>query len=144
MRSRLVIAVILLITSAPVFAGPAGVVKDAKGKVQVEREGSLAGIASGRKILENDVILTGKDGSVGIIFRDDTLMSLGPNSRIVIDKFLFAPKDKSFSFVTSMSKGTASVATGLIGKLAPDTMKFKTPSATLGVRGTRFLILVQE
>lgn len=144
MQTRHVLAVILLMIATTVFAEPVGVVKETKGMVQVEQGGTLKGIANGQKILENDIVLTGVDGSVGIIFRDDTLMSLGPNSRIAIDKFVFVPKQKSFSFVASMSKGSASVATGLIGKFAPDTIKFNTPSATLGVRGTRFLILVQE
>jgi len=149
MLSKLLVAAILffsamVLSTTPAFAEEVGVVKDSQGGVQIERDGSLTAIAVGEKIQKNDVILTGEDGSIGVIFRDDTLMSLGPNSRIVIDDYVFVPKDKSFSFVTNMSKGTVSVATGLIGKLAPETMKFKTPTATLGVRGTRFLILVEE
>ena len=80
---------------------------------------------------------------MGVIFRDDTTLSLGPDTRIVIDEFLFSPAEGKLGFVSSISKGTAAYLSGKINKLSPGATRVETPLAVLGIRGTRFLIEVE-
>lgn len=94
------------------------------------------------KISQGDTIKTGVAGNVGLIFDDDTVASLGPDSEIVVKSFLFNPVDNELSFVSKLIKGTFCFVTGQIAKLAPKAVVFETPEATLGVRGTKFLVKI--
>jgi hypothetical protein len=78
-----------------------------------------------------------------VVFNDDTLLSLGPGSVLVIDEFVFAPNQGKFSIVIRMLKGTAAYLSGLISKLAPESAHFETPSASIGIRGTKFVVKVE-
>jgi hypothetical protein len=78
-----------------------------------------------------------------VIFKDDTLLSLGPESALVIDKFVFVPREGKFSIVLRMIRGTVAYLSGLISKLAPDSAHFETPTASIGIRGTRFVVRVE-
>ncbi|MBP1735686.1 MAG: putative exported protein [Deltaproteobacteria bacterium] len=123
---------------------PAGVVKTIKGAASIVRQEKVVSAAYGQKIFSGDTIKTGPDGSLGIIFEDDTLISLGPNSEIIINEFVFAPAQGNMSIVTRMIKGTVTYLSGIIAKLSPQSVKFETPTATLGIRGTRFYAQVEE
>jgi hypothetical protein len=94
------------------------------------------------KIQQGDTIKTGSSGSVGLIFDDDTAVSLGPNSELAVESFQFKPAEQKLSFFARLFKGTFCFVTGQIAKLAPDKVKFETPEATLGVRGTKFLVKI--
>ncbi len=75
---------------------------------------------------------------------DDTTLSLGPNSEIIIKDYAFAPKEGKFAFLGRMVKGTFSYISGLIGKLSPNSIQLEIPDATIAVRGTKLLVEVQE
>jgi hypothetical protein len=79
-----------------------------------------------------------------VILKDDTSLSLGPNSVVVVDQFLFAPAEGKLSLVTRMVQGTAVYISGIIAKLSPQSVRLETPNATIGTRGTRFLVKVDE
>jgi hypothetical protein len=92
------------------------------------------------KLLEGDVIATGRDGSAGVTFNDDSLLSVGPDSVLAIDRFAFDSTTNQGAFDTSLRKGTLSVVSGKIAKQSPDAMRVKTPTAILGARGTELLV----
>jgi hypothetical protein len=117
-------------------------VKTVSGMATVVRQGGTILATIGLEIWENDTLHTGSNGSMGIVFNDDTFLSLGPGSDLVIDEFVFAPKQGKFSIVLRMLKGTAAYLSGLISKLAPDSAHFETPSASIGIRGTKFIVKV--
>jgi hypothetical protein len=117
-------------------------VQKVSGTATVVRQGQTIPATMGLEIWQNDTLRTGPDGSIGVVFNDDTLLSLGPESVLVIDEFVFAPKQGKFSIVLRMLKGTAAYLSGLISKLAPESARFETPSASIGIRGTRFVIKV--
>ncbi|KIX11187.1 hypothetical protein X474_26330 [Dethiosulfatarculus sandiegensis] len=94
------------------------------------------------QLKEGDVMTTGSPGSMGVILRDDTVLSLGPDSRLELNQFTFVPAKGEMSLFTRMLKGTATYLSGTIGKLAPEKVKMETPQTTIGIRGTRFLIRV--
>ena len=118
-------------------------VQKVSGVATVVREGQTISAKIGLEIWKNDILRTGRDGSIGVIFNDDTLLSLGPESVLVIDEFVFAPRQGKFSIVIRMLKGTAAYLSGLISKLAPESAHLETPSASIGIRGTKFVVKVE-
>jgi len=139
---RIVIFLLLFILAAswPVFAADdfAGSVKNVQGSVLVKRQDMTLSATRGMKIYANDVISTGKDGSVGIILRDNTIFSLGPESELELKEYVFVPDQGSFYMLAKMVRGTFVYVSGLIGKLSPDSIKIETPVGTIAIRGTRF------
>jgi hypothetical protein len=104
----------------------------------------LISVKTGDKLFVRDAIVTGQNGAIGVILRDDSLISIGSNSRLIINEFLLKPEKKELSFVASVIKGTMVCLTGLIAKLDRDAVQVKTPTATIGVRGTHFAVRVEE
>jgi len=128
----------------PAGASPAiATVQKVTGTATIVRQGQSISAALGLEIWENDTLRTGPDGSIGVIFNDDTSLSLGPESALVVDRFLFAPRQGKFSIVLRMLKGTAAYLSGLISKLAPESAHFETPTASIGIRGTKFVVRVE-
>lgn len=127
-------------TSAAEPPSPIGCIKTVQDKASVLRGGNSIPAQAGAMVYTGDVFLTDQTGSLGVIFRDDTLVSLGPNSRVKIDDFVFQPERGGFSFLSRLIQGTAAFVSGQIAKLAPETMRVQTPVAEIGVRGTRFAV----
>lgn len=124
-------------------AEQAGMVKVSKGSVSIERDGKKMTADVGTPVLVADRVRTGTDGSVGVTLRDNTLLSAGPNSLIVIDKFAFDNTTQDGNMSVGIRKGTLSVASGKIAKRTPESVDFHTPTSVLGVRGTEFVIEVE-
>ena len=134
-----------------VFLGPslasaeqvlAGKVKKIRGTVFVVRGDRTQTLRVGDPVFQNDLMQTGAAGAVGIIFEDNTILSLGPKSRLAIDGYSFVPEQGKLSLLLRLLRGTASYLSGIIGKQAPEAVKFQTPDATIGIRGTKFLVKV--
>jgi len=121
-----------------------GVVRTVAGAATVLRGEKTLEASPGLKLLVGDTLLTGRDGSIGIILRDDSSLSIGPESRLVVRSFLFSPTEGKFDLLARISRGTMAYISGLIGMLAPENARFETPSATIGIRGTRFAVKVGE
>jgi hypothetical protein len=119
-------------------------VSEVTGSATIERGFQTLAAATGTRLQSEDAIKTGEDGSIGIIFDDETTISLGPNSSLKIQSYVFNPGASEFSFVVRLFKGTAAYVSGLIAKLSPGSTEFITPSASIGIRGTRFVIQVDE
>lgn len=120
----------------------AGKVKKIRGTVFVVRGDRTQTLRVGDPVFQNDLMQTGATGAVGIIFEDNTILSLGPKSRLAIDGYTFAPEQGKLSLLLRLLRGTASYLSGIIGKQAPEAVKFQTPDATIGIRGTKFLVKV--
>jgi hypothetical protein len=121
-------------------AADVGQVKTSSGAVHIERQGQRVPAAVGQRVQPADVVVTGADGSVGITFLDGSLLSMGPDSTLAIDRFAFDSTTHQGSFESSLRKGTLAVVSGKLAKQSPEAMKVKTPAAVLGVRGTEFLV----
>jgi len=129
---------------ATALADDVGIVKVSKGTAAIERVGQRLPVPVGAKVREGDVVITGADGSVGITFGDNTLLSIGPDSSLAIDRFAFDPTTHKGAFETSLNRGTLAAVSGKIAKQSPDAMKVRTPAAVLGVRGTEFVVRTGE
>lgn len=146
MASMAAIIARCLVAGAAVFAVEAagaadsvGQVKIATGTVAVERDGKTSALAVGDRVFQSDTIVT-KDGMVGITFADNSMMSLGPQSRLSLDEFKFDTTTQNGTFNSSLQKGTLTVKSGQIVKQTPEAMHVRTPAALLGVRGTEFAV----
>ena len=131
-------------TFAAASDGSVGRVKTVTGSASILRGQSSLPAVINERVFQGDTLRTGPDGSLGMLLKDDTSLSLGPNSVVVVDQFLFAPAEGKLSLVTRMLRGTAVYISGIIAKLSPQSVRFETPNATIGIRGTRFLVNVDE
>jgi hypothetical protein len=146
MRQLIVAAAIAagFAVAMPVWASDIGQVKTAKGTVHVEREGKRIPASVGMPIRQADTLITGADGAVGVTFTDNSLLSTGPNSVLVVDRYSFDSTTHAGRFDASLKKGTLAVVSGKMVKQSPDAMKVRTPAAIMGVRGTEFIVQVEE
>lgn len=118
----------------------AALVKATTGVVQVTRQGATFAAKSGTTLLVSDRVTTGPAASAAIVFRDGTLLTLGADADVRVRDYVFEPRQGQFSFAIYLAKGSAIYESGKIGKVSPESVKVETPRATVGVRGTRFLI----
>lgn len=121
-----------------------GIVKTARGSVMVERNSSILVLSVGSNVYQDDRIFTGPLSSVGVTFKDDMRISLGASSSFRITQFAYDPSTHEGSFVGSILKGSLRFVTGLLGKMKPQSIAVYTPSTTIGVRGTDFIVTVEE
>jgi hypothetical protein len=108
--------------------------------VRSPADGAARPAAVAMPIREHDRVETGADGRIGLTFRDNTRVALGPNSSLDLARFDFAPAQRRYGFILRLGYGTLEYLSGLTAKLAPDAMSIETPGSTIAVRGTRLLI----
>ena len=94
-------------------------------------------------IFSYDTIKTGK-GNVAIGFIDDTRVDITQHSKLIIDEFVYDPNTKTGSLSLKAALGTVRYASGQIAKTSPTSVQIKTPTATIGVRGTDFTMTIDE
>jgi len=135
----------MLVTTTPVFAqqpAPAGHIKIVSGSALIVRNSATVAAKPGQVVFANDALRTGGDGSVGITLMDDTRLSLGPNSEVRLERYVYAPAEGGFGMVLNFVRGVAAYVSGRIAKLAPDSLRLETPAAIVGVRGTTVAVRV--
>jgi len=115
-----------------------GVTAAVAGTVEVTSPGEAVGriVESGKPIFLGDVITTDAEGRLQILLLDQTVFTIGANSAIVIDEFVYDPLTESGHMTAQVIKGVFRFATGKISKQAPEKMKVKLPVGTIGIRGT--------
>ena len=137
---------LMLILVGPVTSAAAdafvGVVKTLEGGAVITRNGETIAVGTGMEIQRADLVKTDRHGTIGLVFSDDTRITMGPNTEIAVDDYLFEPVEKKLSFVLRLIRGTVSFLSGQIAKLSPESVQLVMPAATIGVRGTHVLIKV--
>jgi hypothetical protein len=150
MKNTVITVLLLGALCLPAVAGTAvagetiGMVRTASGGATVTRGETSLPADPGLKIMVGDTLVTGRDGTLGVILHDDSTLSIGPGSRLVLRSFQFFPSEGKFGLVARISRGTMAYLSGLVGKFAPETVRFETPNSTIGIRGTRFAVKVGE
>lgn len=137
---RVLPAVIAIFPLAAFADDPIGQIKTESGTVTLERQGAGHAAAIGERVFQSDTLVTAPNASVGITFADNSMMSLGPDSRLTLDQFSFNTTTHDGSFDSSLKKGTLAVKSGQIVEQTPEAMRIRTPAALLGVRGTEFVV----
>lgn len=136
--------VLMLATILPAWADETiGFVKTVSGSAAVIDAGKQINAQVGTPIKMGNTLKTGVKGSMGVTFKDNTVMSFGPDTELTVDEYLYAPGKDRLKFGTSVSKGSLQVVSGVIAKLKPQSVTMKTPGGMIGCRGTRFLVKVE-
>lgn len=143
MRKLAILVAAVGFTGAAV-AADIGLVKVARGDVQVQRGGTMMAATVGMPLRTADVVITGAGASAGITFSDNSLVSLGPSSVFAIDKYRFDTTTHAGEFEGNLRQGRIAAVSGKMVKQSPESMKIRTPSAIMGVRGTEFVVQVDE
>ena len=140
--STLLAAALLLSLTPPLSAAEPHValVKSVSGRVSILQGGSAREASAGTRLRISDRMVAAPGSTAAVVFKDGTMLTLGAGADIHVRDYVFEPKAGKYAFSLYMDKGTAIYESGKIGKLAPEAVKVETPKATVGVRGTRFLI----
>lgn len=129
--------------SAPLTAQeqPAGYLKIVSGVALIIRGGAEMPARPGDAVYQRDGLRTGSNGRLGVTLKDDTRVSLGPNTEIGLSEFKFSPAKGELGLVMKLLRGVAAFVTGRIGELRPDAVRIETPATVVGVRGTHIVIV---
>ena len=144
MRSTIGLGLLVaaLLTTPAWAAGEIGVVKSVAGTATVIRAKAPLPAKPGLLLRESDIIQTGKNGSLGITFIDNSRFAVGPNSNLALSQFEFDDTTHRGRFLTTVNKGRVAIVSGTIAKENKDAMKVRTPVSLLAARGTRFVVEV--
>jgi len=136
------IATLLLLISTASFADIGSVV-DVTGTAIIKRGGQVITIAKNTPVEMNDRVET-KNGVVNIKFKDDTTVKVTESSALVIDDFVYDPKSGAGKLGMKAAAGTVRYVSGNIAHNNPNSVNIKTPTAAIAVRGTDFVMSVDE
>ena len=136
----LAISLLLVATAA---VADIGSVTTVTGTAIIKRGSSIVTIAKGTLVEMNDRVET-KNGEVNITFKDDTSVRVTASSALVIDDFVYDPKSKSGKLGLKAAEGTVRYVSGNIAHNNPNAVNIKTPTAAIAVRGTDFVMSVDE
>jgi len=132
-----------LISAASAAHSSIGTISEATGAGVLQRDNSDITAENGVAVESYDAAVT-KDGRMRIDFKDATRVDVTEHSRLVIDEFVYDPAQNEGSLALKASLGTVKYASGQIAKSHQQNVKIETPSATIGVRGTDFAMIVDE
>lgn len=121
-----------------------GFVKVLAGSASAIRDRQRIPLSLGMEVREHDRLETEPYSELGVTFRDDTRISLGPNTRIDVSQFTFQPAERKYGIVFKVLVGTLQYMSGVIAKLSPESVSISTPQFTVAVRGTRLLIRAEN
>ena len=133
-----------IIASSPAFANIGEITQfKGKGNAAIERGNDSIDAESGVGIKMLDTAVTA-NSSMRIDFIDDTRVDITKHSRLIIDDFVYDPNTGTGSLGLKASLGTVRYASGQIAKNSRQRVRIRTPSATIGVRGTDFVMVIDE
>ena len=101
-------------------------------------------LENGSKIFYGDTIIVGSKSTAQVLFLDQTVMTLGEDSELTIDEFVYDPQTNDGKFVSNIKSGTIKIITGKISKKDPDNLEIKIPTGAIGARGTEFVVLANS
>lgn len=135
---HLVIPFALALAAPALAAEQAGVSAAVRGQVALNRQQVVVGrqVVGGEPILLQDGIQSGQRSGMQLLLLDETVFTIGPESEIVIDEFVYDPKTNAGKLSAEITKGVFRFVSGKIAHEKPEDMNVKLPSGTLGVRGT--------
>ena len=130
-----------MLISTSVFAN-IGSVTELTGSAVIKRGKETITVSKGTTVEQNDKVET-KNGKLKIVFKDDTTVSVTEHSALVIDDFVYDPSSKTGKLGLKAASGTVRYVSGAIAK-DPKAVNIQTPTAAIAVRGTDFVMSVNE
>lgn len=138
------LVIILLITPIISYAN-IGNITEAKGVGSIKRAAEITPAALGSAVQMRDIFSTNSQGRFKIVFVDKTSVNITENSKLLIDDFVYDDNNKGKSKLgLRLALGTARYTSGNIAKNNPSGVGVRTPTATIAVRGTDFVMSVDE
>lgn len=146
MTIRPVVACLVFASVAATWAdeAPIGFVKTVAGEATITTGKNKVNAQPGTPLFEGSQLKTGHKSSLGVTFKDDTVMSFGSDTELTVDDYLYAPSQGKLKLGSTLAKGSMNYVSGVIAKLQPDAVAVKTPTGTIGVRGTQFVVKVED
>ncbi|USG61489.1 FecR domain-containing protein [Sneathiella marina] len=129
---------VFLVPNLVMAEAEVGTVTRLQNNANVVRDGQTLPLKTGSAIHENDEIVSAKEARIEITFMDETILTIGENSTLVIDQFLYDPKKSVGRILLDAAQGPFRFISGGIGKMKDKRAEVKTSSATIGIRGTDF------
>jgi hypothetical protein len=120
-----------------------GSVKSLQGNAVIRRGSGKIPASEGMHLMLNDVLATAADGRMGAILGDGTRISLGPNTELTIDRFVYDPAEGKFGMLLRLGRGLLAYISGKIAKFAPQSVTVDTPAGVIGLRGTKFAVSIE-
>ena len=140
---KLILAIALLLTHNA-MAGIGSITEQVNAPPAIQRAKTNITGAKGTGVEMLDAIRT-VQGKAGITFTDDTKVQISENSKLIVDDFVYDPKNsQGGKLALNMALGTIRYASGQIAKANPQSVAVNTPTATIGVRGTDFSATIDE
>ncbi len=135
---RLLLPFALVLALPALATEQAGVSAAVRGQVALNRLQVAIGrqVVGGEPILLQDAIKSGQRSGMQILLLDETVFTIGPESELVIDEFVYDPRTNAGKLSAEITKGVFRFVSGKIAHQKPEDMNVKLPSGTLGVRGT--------
>ena len=132
---------VFCLTAGGVYAeltriGAAGAVRGSVKATAPEPQAVGRVLESGKAIFLNDHVITDAQGKLQVMLLDETVFSLGPNSDMVLDEFVYDPNSGAGKVTASVTKGIFRLVTGKVAAKKPENMAVKLPTGTMGIRGT--------
>jgi len=136
--------ILLLIISDVGYAYVGNITEQVGTTAQIQRNKDKLDASKGTGVEMNDAITTAKT-KLGITFEDKTKVHISEQSKLVVDEFVYDPKNKDAGKLgMKVALGTVRYASGQIAKNNPQKVALNTPTATISVRGTDFTMTVDE
>ncbi len=133
-------AVLLVVGSSVVQAEPVGRVLVAVGDTTALRNGAVVKLARGAEVHSGDTLRVGDASNMQVRFTDEAITALRSNSVFRIDDYKFEEKTNLGKSFFSLVKGGMRTITGLIGRFNRENYAVRAQTATIGIRGTHFVL----
>ena len=101
-------------------------------------------LKTGDKVYLGETILSGANSGAQLLLLDQSTFTIGSDSEVVMDTFIYDPKNNDGKIVAKVKKGSLKVISGLVSKKNPDNLSVEVPEGTLGSRGTEFQTIVNS
>jgi FecR protein len=136
-------ASLYLVSPAAFAANVAGTIERLQGSANVVGSSGQKALATSAEVFQGDQINTAADAELLLRMTDGTVIAMRPNSNLIVSEYHFDKNDSNNDNIfVRLLKGGLRTVTGAIGKKNPQKVRFSTPTATIGIRGTDFEIAV--
>jgi hypothetical protein len=135
---------LLVLTSARGDEAIVGYVKTMTPQAFLIRGAKTEPAKVGDAVYAGTLVKTDAKGSLGLTLKDNTVLSFGPDTEFEVTGFVYQPSEEQLKLDMNLLKGTLHYISGVIAKLKPSAVKLNTPVGIIAVRGTRFVVKVEE
>lgn len=135
---------ILALFATAAIAEEVGRIAAVEPAAEIGRDGAFTAATVGAAVNQGDTLRTGKPGKLRVVFRDDSVLNLGPGSELVVTEQVFDPNESRYRSVINLIKGKVRAIVSDYYKQPRASYEIKTGTAVAGVRGTEFVMTFDE